>query len=229
MPQHADSSTSPIRRLRLADQVVDHVRGLIAHNELQPGTRIVEGELCARLGVSRTPLREALKTLEGEGLIDFVPTRGAIVREISRSDLHNLLEVLTGIEALAGRLACERATPAEIATIAGQHDQMESDYTARNRPAYFAANLAIHSMIVRAAHNREMITIHEQVSARSQRMRYNYSSDEVSWLAAMQEHRLMIEALLRRDGPALADILRRHIGFVWARLSKDLANEDVPV
>ncbi len=224
MPSVTAVSVLPIRRLRLADQVVDHVRDLIAHNELQPGTRIVEGELCARLGVSRTPLREALKTLEGEGLIAFVPTRGAVVREISRVELHNLLEVLTGLEAFAGRLACERATSEEVDAITRQHEQMERDYVGRDRPAYFATNLAIYSSIVRAAHNPEMITIHEQLSARSQRMRYNYSSDEQSWLAAMQEHRLMIAALLRRDGPALADVLRRHIGFVWARLSGDFAD-----
>jgi DNA-binding GntR family transcriptional regulator len=226
MPQIAAGSPSPIRRLKLADQVVGHVRDLIAHNQLTPGTRIVEGELCARLGVSRTPLREALKTLEGEGLIEFVAARGAVVRSTSPAELHNLLEVLTGLEAFSGRLACERAQQSEVDAIAALHDQMESDYTSRNRPAYFASNLAIHASIVKAAHNPEITTFHEQLSTRSQRMRYNYSSDEARWLAAMEEHRLMIAALKRRDGPALADILRRHIQFVWARLSQDLADRE---
>ena len=213
----------PLRRLRLADQLVEHVRDLITHDALQPGSRIVEGALCARLGVSRTPLREALKTLEGEGLIDFVPSRGAVVRQANREELHNLLEVLTGVEAFAGRLACERATAAEIAAIVELHAQMERDYAAADRPAYFAGNIAIHTAIVTAAHNPELTLIHSQLSARSHRLRYSYSSSREDWLAAMGEHRLMIAALERRDGPGLADVLRRHIGFVWARLTQDLA------
>lgn len=226
MPSPLAGASLPIRRTRLADQLVAHIRSLIVKEDLKPGSRIVEGDLCARLGVSRTPLREALKTLEGEGLIDFVPSRGAMVRATTDMDLHNLLEVLTGIEAFAGRLAADRASDAEIAAIAELHERMEREYARRDRPGYFATNLAIHSAIVLASGNPELIAIHEQMSTRSHRPRYSYSSDEAGWLAAMEEHRLMIAALKSRDGAALADILRRHIGLVWARLSLDFAKEE---
>lgn len=221
----ANDAPSPIRRVRLADQLVAHIRALIVREDLPPGSRIIEGELCARLGVSRTPLREALKTLEGEGLIDFVPSRGAVVRATSSRELHNLLEVLTGIEALAGQLAASRASHAEIEGIAKLHAAMEEHYARRDRPAYFATNLAIHAAIVRASGNPELTAIHEQLSARSHRPRYSYSSDEAGWLLAMVEHRAMIAALSNRRGDELAAILRRHIGLVWARLAREFSEE----
>src|SRR5262245_38940680 len=123
----------PIRRASLHDEVVGRVRDMIVDGQLTSGTRIHEGRLCEQLGVSRTPLREALKVLAGEGLVDLSPNRGAIVREVTPKDMHDMLRVLGHLEALAGELACINASEADIASIHDMHKRMMEHYTSRNR------------------------------------------------------------------------------------------------
>ena len=212
---------APIRRARLADQVVEYIRDLIVHAEIEQGSRIVEGTLCQRLGVSRTPLREALRTLEGEGLIEFVPARGAVVRRLTREAARDMLEVITGLEAYAGRLACERASDADIAFVRSLHADLEHHYQAGDRQRYFKINVAIHAAIVSLAKNAELQSVHKQFQARSRRIRYSGLHSDKKWRAAVDDHRAMIDALARRDADALAAVLRRHLRLVWGRVQND--------
>ena len=138
-----------IARPSLHEAIVTRVRDMIIEGDLAPGTRIHEGQLGNKLGVSRTPLREALKFLASEGLIELSPGRGAVVRQFSAKDVQDSLIVIGELEALAGRLACRNATDADICEVRAMHDRMMELYADRNRLPYFKLNQRIHSAIVR--------------------------------------------------------------------------------
>ena len=212
------AGAEPIRRLSLHDQVATRVRDMIIEGGLEPGSRINEGALGASLGVSRTPLREALKTLAGEGLIDFVPARGAIVRKLTPEAVASTLEVMAALEALAGRLACARASDAGIAGVRRIHVRMLSLYARRKRLEYYKLNQAIHTEIVRLARNPELATVHGVMQARLKRIRFLGNSGPENWAAAVAEHEEMIVALEARKGEALAEVLTRHMENSWARV-----------
>jgi DNA-binding GntR family transcriptional regulator len=212
------AGAEPIRRLSLHDQVATRVRDMIIEGGLEPGSRINEGALGASLGVSRTPLREALKTLAGEGLIDFVPARGAIVRKLTPQAVASTLEVMAALEALAGRLACARAGDAGISGVRRIHDRMLSLYARRKRLEYYKLNQAIHTEIVRLAANPELATVHGVMQARLKRIRFLGNSGPENWAAAVAEHEEMIVALEARNGEALAEVLTRHMENSWARV-----------
>jgi DNA-binding GntR family transcriptional regulator len=210
--------TEPIRRLTLHDQVATRVRDMIIEGELEPGSRVNEGALGASLGVSRTPLREALKTLAGEGLIDIVPARGAIVRKLTPEAAAAMLEVMAALEALAGRLACERASNADIQGVRCIHDRMLSLYARRKRLEYYKLNQQIHTEIVRLSGNPELSTVHGVMQARLKRVRFLGNSGPENWALAVAEHDEMIAALEARNGAALAEVLTRHMENSWARV-----------
>lgn len=220
-PGDGSSSAAPsngIRRVTLHEQIVTRLRDMILDGSLPAGSHIGETAIGAELGVSRTPLREAFKTLAGEGLIEFAAGKGAFVPAISAQHTRDILEVLTGIEGVAGRLAAVRATDAEIAEIRRMQDQMREHFERRDRLGYYKINLDIHRRIVELSHNVELVAMHRQAAARVQRLRFNGSSTPDMWSAAVDEHEAMTKALERRDAPALETVLREHLGLIWQRL-----------
>ena len=126
---------------------------MIIEGELEPGKRIYEGPLCERLGVSRTPLREALRYLASEGLVELTPQRGASVRRFSAKDIQDMLVLIRTLEELAGRLACIEASDEEIAEVRKLHDDMLDYYREENRLDYYKTNQRIHSAIAALSHN----------------------------------------------------------------------------
>ncbi|MCZ8183713.1 MAG: GntR family transcriptional regulator [Beijerinckiaceae bacterium] len=200
-----------ITRVTLHDAVLNQLRDMIIEGKLPPGTRINEGPVGASLGVSRTPLREAIKTLASEGLVEILPAKGAIVRRFSEKDIRDILDVLKTLEQLAARLTCAHASDDEIAEIADLHKQMLRLYADRNRLAYFKLNQEIHSAIVRASGNTALTQVHEQLQARIKRVRFIGNELPERWAGAVAEHEEMNLALLARDGERLSEVLGRHL------------------
>ncbi|MEQ1649626.1 MAG: GntR family transcriptional regulator [Hyphomicrobiaceae bacterium] len=200
-----------IARVTLHDAVVNQLRDMIVEGQLLPGTRINEGQVGASLGVSRTPLREAIKTLASEGLVEIVPAKGAVVRRFSEQDIRDTLQVLKFLEQAAGRLACAHATDAEIKLIVQMHRQMLTHYKAKNRLAYFKLNQGIHTAIVQASGNTVLAQTHEALQARIRRIRYVGNRGADRWAAAVAEHEDMIVALVARKAAKLAEVLGRHL------------------
>ena len=192
--------SEPIRRRTLHDEVVSRLRDMIIEGTLPSGGRINETELGEHLGVSRTPLREAIKTLASEGLIDLVPSRGSVVRRFTFEDVRHMLEAVKAIEQFAARLGCERASDAEVAAVVAMHEQMMARYRAGNRLAYYKLNQEIHSAIVGLAGNPTLCELHETLQARLKRIRYVGNGRPERWAGAVAEHEQMIAALLTRDG-----------------------------
>ncbi len=172
-----------------------------------------ERQLCELFGISRTPLREALKVLAAEGLIDLLPNRGARVRRLSRRDLDELFDMMGGLESLAGRLACETITDDEIAEIEQLHYEMYGYYLHRDMHNYFQANQRIHEKIVDASRSETLRTTYANFAGRIRRVRYsaNFARKRQRWAEAMREHEAILDALRRRAGSELSDILFHHL------------------
>ena len=198
-------------QMMLHEETVARVRTMLLEGEIPPGARIPERELCEKLEISRTPLREALKVLAAEGLVQLLPNRGSRAAKLTDKDMRDLFEVCQGLEALAGELACERISDAAIAAIAESHGVMVEHYRNRDLIQYYRCNRAIHEAIIAAAGNPALSGLYESVTARIRRARYVTPMTPPRWALAVQEHEAILNALRRRDGVALAHILRTHL------------------
>jgi len=210
---------SPINRVPLHEEVTSRLRDMIVEDILKPGERIQELEIASQLGVSRTPIREALKVLASEGLVEMLPLRAAVVKAFTAKDAQDMLKVIAQLEALAGSEAC-RASDAEIAAVLSLHAQMKVHFQNRNRHDYFALNQQIHNAIVGLAHNETLSSLHAILSKRMRRIRYTGNALPTSWDEAMQEHEGMAEALQARDAERLARLMRQHIENTWPRIAQ---------
>ena len=191
--------------LRLRDYVVE--------GNIPEGGRVPERQLCEMLGISRTPLREALKVLAAEGLIELLPNRGARVRQLGKRDLEELFDMMAGLEGLAGRLACEAITDEEIVAIERLHYEMYGHYLHRDMHGYFQVNQRIHESILAAARNETLRSAYANFAGRIRRVRYsaNFARKRQRWAEAMREHEAILDALRRRAGSELSDILFHHL------------------
>lgn len=196
----------------LHGQVTQRLRQMLVEGQIAPGAKLNERELCEQLKVSRTPLREAIKTLAAEGLVELLPNRGAIAVQLGEDDILNTFEVMAGLEGMSGELAAQRITPEELAEIEAMHYEMKAAYTRRDLSAYYRLNAAIHRAINTAARNPVLTATYNQVNARLQALRFRSNQDGEKWTRAMREHDRMIEALQKRDGAALRAELVAHLG-----------------
>ncbi|MER1967261.1 GntR family transcriptional regulator [Castellaniella sp. GW247-6E4] len=209
--QEAPASLSRVARLRLHEAVVERLRNSIIEGALAPGVKLNERELCETLAISRTPLREALKVLAAEGLVDIVPNRGASVAEMSAAEIREIFELMSGLEAFSGELACARIRPDELAELKALHYAMLACHARQDLPGYYAKNRQIHDSINLAARNSALRQTYLTVNRRLQALRFRSNYQPAKWEKAIQEHSEMIEALEARDGRRLSEILRRHL------------------
>lgn len=213
-----EGAGGPIVRRPLQEEAAARLRDLITQGVIPAGARLNEVALCAQLGVSRTPLREAVRLLAGEGLVDLVPARGAVVRRLTVKDVADSLTVLKALETLAGRLACAAGSDAGIAGIEALHAAMMERYAARDRLAYFKLNQAIHTAIVALTGNSTLVWAHEAIQSRMKHIRFIGNAEPDKWAGAVAEHEGMVRALRNRDGEALAAVLAVHLDRTLERV-----------
>jgi DNA-binding GntR family transcriptional regulator len=221
-PEGASSVAGPSS---LHGEILARLRDHIVEGNLADGARIPERQLCEMFGVSRTPLREALKVLAAEGLVDLLPNRGARVRALSAQDIRELFDLMGGLEALAGRLACESITDDEISEIERLHHEMYGFYMRRDMHGYFRANQLIHQKIINTARNKALSVAYASYAGRIRRVRYtaNLARKRDRWGEAMREHEAILDALRRRAGGELSDILFMHLRNKQAAAVEHLA------
>jgi len=195
----------------LPASVAERLRGLITEGELPPGTRLNERALCDRLGISRTPLREAFRLLAADGLVDLLPNRGATVVSLSGTDIRESFEVMGALEALSGELACRRISAAEIAEIKALTFEMLACHAREDLPGYYRFNQQIHDRLNLAARNAVLTRTYRSLNLPIQNLRFRSNFDRDKWNRAAREHAEMVEALEARDGARLAAILRTHL------------------
>ncbi len=200
-----------IPRAALHEQVTLRLRQMLVEGRIEPGAKLNERELTEMLRVSRTPLREAIKMLAAEGLVELLPNRGAIAVSLTEADVRHTFEVMAGLEALSGELAAQRITADELAEIRAMQFEMMAAYTRRDMSNYYRLNAQIHSAINAAAKNPVLAATYNQVNARLQALRFRSNQDEEKWSRAAKDHEKMIEALAQHDSAAMRELLVSHL------------------
>ncbi|MBG06037.1 MAG: GntR family transcriptional regulator [Rhodospirillaceae bacterium] len=210
----------------LHGDLVANIRELIVEGDLEPGAKVPERILSERYGVSRTPLREALKTLASEGLLELLPHRGARVARLTAEDVDQMFPIMGALEALSGELACQNLTEEQFAEIQALHYQMVLHYTRRELKPYFQVNQEIHEKILAASANPLLLQMYQTLSGRIRRARYVANMSSERWSQAVKEHEEMLNALAARDGTALADVLKRHLSNKCETVKSHLESEN---
>ena len=197
--------------LPLRDVVFQTLRKAILRGELKPGERLMEIALANKLGVSRTPVREAIRMLEQEGLVIMIPRKGAQVAQITMKDLNDVLEVRMGLEELAMQFACKRITPEQVAELRRALLEIERLLATDDVTALAQADVDFHDIIYRATDNRRLNQIINNVREQMYRYRVEYLKDSRIRGTLLQEHREIYQAVAARDTEKARAYIRQHI------------------
>jgi DNA-binding GntR family transcriptional regulator len=200
-----------IPRGYLHDEVAGRLRQMILDGELAPLERLKEIELARRFAISRTPLREAIRILATEGLLELLPNRGARVAAISERELDDMLEVVASLEATAAELAAGRMPEVAITDLEARHRAMLDAWRAGDAVSYARHNEAIHDAIISHSGNRLLEQLYGSLAGRIQRTRRSAPKTPEQWQRAVDEHEQMLVLLRARDGEGLARLMRSHI------------------
>lgn len=198
------------RRPSLHQQIVEDVRTRLLDGSIPPGTRIPETALCGELDISRTPLREALKVLASEGLVELLPHRGAIATDVSVEETQDVFDVLVILERRIGELAAAAADEDTVDFIEGLHLRMLEFHQRRRRADYFRLNQQIHVALSELAGNDVLSDVYFALMQRAMRARFLANMSDGRWDESMEEHEAIMAALRKADGKALPALLAEH-------------------
>ena len=199
------------RKGALHSNVVKQLRSMIVTGVLAPGAKLNERELCEQLAVSRTPVREAIKTLIQDGLLVALPNHSAVVSELDLDQINALIDVIALVEGLAGELAAQQATEETIAEIGMLHYRMLLHHARDELPGYFEANKAFHRKIVEMSGNPILLWVWDLLALRVDRARYSSNLWPQRWKTAIQEHQTILDALSARDSQRTGEAARQHV------------------
>lgn len=197
--------------LPLRDVVFNTLRQAILHGELKPGERLMEIKLAKRLGVSRTPIREAIRMLELEGLVVMIPRRGAAVAQITKQDLEDVLEVRCSLEELAVELACTRMTGIELQKLHKVIEEFEHACNTNDVTALAEKDVAFHDIIFEATGNRRLIQLLNNLREQMYRYRLEYLKDESSHDKLLLEHKTIENDIKNHDIESARQHIKEHI------------------
>ena len=207
----AFGSRLKLQRAGLHEQAAHRLKLLIIKGALQPGQVLNEVELAGQLGISRTPLREAIKLLGAQGLLELRQNRSARVAPMQADDIEQLFEAMAGIEEFAADLAARRMSPREQKRLMTLQEQIERHHGNKSLDDYFFSNQQIHLLIVEAARNGPLQEAHALLFGRAERARYFALSRSERWDESIAEHRELASALESGDGAKAAHIIGDHV------------------
>lgn len=214
--------------LPLRDVVFNTLRKAILTGELKPGERLMEIHLANRLGVSRTPIREAIRKLELEGLVTMIPRRGAEVAQITEKSLKDVLEVRRALDALCAELACERITEEEMEQLASACIEFEKATKTKDATEIARADVELHDIIVAATGNRRLVQLVNNLAEQMYRYRFEYIKDENQHEKLIEEHRMIYESIRNKDSITAAEAARIHIDNQEKSIMKQIHLENGP-
>ena len=197
--------------LPLRDVVFQTLRQAILRGELKPGERLMEIHLAQKLGVSRTPVREAIRKLELEGLVLMIPRKGAIVAEITVQDLEDVLEVRMALEELAVKIACKRITQEQLEEIKRRSAEFCKPLYGDDVAACAQADMTFHDAIYEATGNRRLVQILNNLREQMYRYRREYLKDRQSHSLLVKEHEEIVQGLTERDADRALRVTNSHI------------------
>lgn len=205
------SAMEKIQTNILYSETVKRIRKLILDGSLGSGEKINEQVLSDKMGVSRTPIREALRTLNSEGLIELIPRRGAFVAQFSDADIREMFEVMSGLEALCIRLAMPKLSDVDIEKLEKLHSDMEALYTQRDHKAYLKVNWKIHDYIQNLADNKLLNGIINDLRKKVVLLRQRQLYQPGRFSRSIQEHREILAAIKSRDSAAAEEAMANHL------------------
>ena len=211
-------TSTPITRKSLHAEVTDRIRQLIVVSHLQPGQRVPELEISRDLGVSRTPIREALKVLAAEGLVELLPLRGAMVKTFSKKDATDMLALMAVLEIFAADKAC-KADQKKVDQVLALQARMSLLHAKGKRSEYFEVNQQIHDAIVAMADNESLSLVHSALSKRMRSLRFSGNSTPDNWRNALKEHEEIAAALQQRDTKKIKKAVGLHFKNTVKRIA----------
>lgn len=197
--------------LPLRDVVFNTLRKAILTGQLRPGERLMEVHLANKLGVSRTPIREAIRKLELEGLVIMIPRRGAEVAQITEKSLKDVLEVRRALDALSVELACDRINEEEITILKDACDAFEKAVRGKDASVIAKADVALHDIIVKATGNQRLQQLVNNLAEQMYRYRFVYIKDESQHERLVAEHNEIFESIKSRDKERASRAAKLHI------------------
>ncbi len=197
--------------LPLRDVVFNTLRQAILKGELEPGERLMEVQLANKLGVSRTPIREAIRKLELEGLVRMVPRKGAEVASITEKDMRDVLEVRTALDGLAVQLVCDKIKKSDIKELVDANKEFEKSISTKNLTLIAEADETFHDIIYKITENQRLIQMVNNLREQMYRYRLEYLKDENTHPKLVKEHEDIIEQLANKDLEAASKSVKMHV------------------
>jgi len=197
--------------LPLRDVVFNTLREAILKGELKPGERLMELQLAAKLGVSRTPIREAIRMLEQEGLAVTIPRRGAEVARMTEKDMQDVLQVREALDELAASIACELITEEEMAQLKQAAEDFEAATATKDVKRIADTDMIFHDIIYRATRNPKLVNILNNLREQMYRYRVEYLKDEQNYPVLLKEHSEILAGFLERNKDMVTDSMRKHV------------------
>lgn len=214
-----------IVRPSLHDQVVERLREMIVETELAPGERIDEKSLCQEFGISRTPLREALKVMASEGLVELLPNRSPRVSPLTAEIVGDLFEFISWLDFQAGSQVVAKVRDKDLRDLERLHKQMQRLHERGDRIEYYRMNAAFHIGIIEIIGNAVFTSTYATLMAQTQRARFIAIQSQDHWDRGIREHGQMLELLAQGDGKRLAELMMSHVGETGIRVRQ--AVEDI--
>lgn len=215
-----------IYRASLHSEIVPLIRDMMINGELKPGDKIHEVSLCERFGVSRTPLREALKVLANEGLIENTVNRGSLVARVTRREIDELFPIMGVLEGLAGESVVDVASAADMDQLHDMHNTMVAHYRQGDWAAYIKMNRLIHQTLFTIANNASLTALYNSLLIRTHSVRFIARKSPERWAEAVDDHTQLMAALDARDGEKVRRILREHLRHKAEMVHEALAEID---
>jgi DNA-binding GntR family transcriptional regulator len=195
----------------LHEAIFQKLRLLLVEGKIAPGSKLNERELAESLHVSRTPIREAIRRLAADGLVELIANRGAIALQLNLEDVIHTFDVIADLEGFSGELAAQHISSAALSELEALQYEMMASYARRDLSSYYRLNLRIHHLINQAANNPVLTKLFSQVNARIEALRFRSNQDGVKWEKAVEEHQEMLDALKVRDPARMRKIMMRHV------------------
>lgn len=214
------------RKGALFASTTEAIRQLVVNGVLAPGQRVRERELCEQLDVSRTPVREAIKALIQEGLLEALPNRSAVVSTLDPDEVRALTTVLATLESLAAELAASTATADDVNQAYAAHEEMIRLHERGDLRGYFAANKHFHRTIVSSTRNPVLLWTWDQLATRVDRVRFASNLQPERWTKAIQEHSSILRALSAHDAEEASRLMRQHISNGLENVARRLEEKE---
>ena len=197
--------------LPLRDVVFNTLREAILKGELKPGERLMELQLAAKLGVSRTPIREAIRMLEQEGLAVTIPRKGAEVAKMTEKDMEDVLQIREALDELAAKIACEQISEEQLEELVATMHEFEESTKTDNVKKIAEADVKFHDIIYQATGNPKLVNMLNNLREQMYRYRVEYLKDENNYPTLMKEHKDIVEGLVRKNKMQVTETMHQHV------------------